>query len=85
MKYAQPDDSLSASRRGSASATRAEPVAIHTAMPTAAPTVDRLLDTAAALFWKKGYAATTMREIAATVGIQQASLYHHMASQEHLL
>ncbi len=63
---------------------------------TPAPTVDtptssdrstpeRVLDTAAALFWEKGYAATTTREIAAAVGIQQASLYYHVASKEDLL
>ncbi|HSP68280.1 MAG TPA: TetR family transcriptional regulator [Bryobacteraceae bacterium] len=57
-------------------------------MPTApsdTPTVDRLLDTAAELFWEKGFAATTTREIAAALGIQQASLYYHMASKEDLL
>lgn len=48
-------------------------------------TRDRLLDTAAALFWEKGYAATTTREIAARVGIQQASLYYHVACKEDLL
>lgn len=48
-------------------------------------TLDRLLDTAAGLFWEKGYAATTTREIAAALGIQQASLYYHMASKEQLL
>jgi len=50
-----------------------------------APTVDRLLDTAAGLFWEKGYATTTTREIAAALSIQQASLYYHMASKEDLL
>ncbi len=48
-------------------------------------TTERLFDTAAALFWREGYAATTTREIAAALGIQQASLYHHMASKEDLL
>jgi AcrR family transcriptional regulator len=48
-------------------------------------TTERLFDTAAALFWRDGYAATTTREIAAALGIQQASLYHHMASKEDLL
>jgi AcrR family transcriptional regulator len=50
-----------------------------------APTVDRLLDTAAGLFWEKGFAATTTREIAAALNIQQASLYYHIASKEDLL
>jgi AcrR family transcriptional regulator len=53
--------------------------------PSDTPTVDRLLDTAAGLFWEKGYAATTTREIAAALQIQQASLYYHMASKEDLL
>ncbi|MEO8098139.1 MAG: TetR family transcriptional regulator [Acidobacteriota bacterium] len=48
-------------------------------------TFERVLDTAAELFWEKGYATTTTREIAAKVGIQQASLYHHVASKEELL
>jgi AcrR family transcriptional regulator len=48
-------------------------------------TVERLLDTAAGLFWEKGFAATSTREIAAAVGVQQASLYHHMTSKEDLL
>src|SRR4051812_9029718 len=47
--------------------------------------VDRLLDTAAELFRRQGYAATTTREIAAAFGMQQASLYHHMTSKEDLL
>jgi AcrR family transcriptional regulator len=47
-------------------------------------TIERLFDTAANLFWEKGYAATTTREIAAAVGIQQASLYYHIASKEDL-
>jgi len=51
----------------------------------AAPTMDRLLDTAAHLFWEKGFAATTTREIAEALHIRQASLYYHMASKEDLL
>jgi TetR/AcrR family transcriptional regulator, cholesterol catabolism regulator len=49
------------------------------------PTTERVFDRAADLFWHKGFAATTTREIATAVGIQQASLYHHMASKEDLL
>lgn len=48
-------------------------------------TPDRVLDAAAALFWNKGYAATTTREIASAVGIQQASLYYYVPSKEGLL
>ncbi|MBV8728662.1 MAG: TetR family transcriptional regulator [Acidobacteriia bacterium] len=47
-------------------------------------TLERLFDNAAALFWEKGYAATSTREIAAALGIQQASLYYHIASKEDL-
>jgi AcrR family transcriptional regulator len=48
-------------------------------------TTERLFDAAAALFWREGYSATTTRQIAAALGIRQASLYHHMASKEDLL
>lgn len=54
-------------------------------LPPESPAADRLFDTAADLFWRHGYAATTTREIATALGIQQASLYHHMASKEDLL
>ena len=47
--------------------------------------MDRLLDTAAGMFWTKSYAATTTREIASALQIQQASLYYHIASKEDLL
>jgi AcrR family transcriptional regulator len=48
-------------------------------------TSQRLLDAAAKLFWSKGYASTTTREIAALLGVQKASLYHHVSSKEDLL
>ncbi len=41
-----------------------------------------ILDTAAALFARKGVAATTVREIADEVGILSGSLYHHFESKE---
>lgn len=46
---------------------------------------ERVLDAAASLFSAKGYHATTTRELAALLEMQQASLYHHMASKEDLL
>lgn len=49
------------------------------------PTADRLLDTAATLFRRKGYAQSTTRELAELLGIQKASLYYHMKSKEDLL
>lgn len=48
------------------------------------PTAERLFDTAAEVFCEHGYATTT-REIAKAVGIQQASLYYHLSSKEDLL
>ena len=58
---------------------------LETAARSERSTPERVLDTAAALFWEKGYAGTTTREIASAVGIQQASLYYHVDSKEGLL
>lgn len=44
-----------------------------------------ILDAAAELFTRNGYAATSTRAIADAVGIKQASLYHHFASKEAVL
>ena len=44
-----------------------------------------MLDTAAKLFWTKGYASATTREIAELLGVRKASLYHHINSKEDLL
>jgi AcrR family transcriptional regulator len=51
----------------------------------ASSTADRLLAGAADLFRRKGYAATTTRELSALLGIQNASLYYHMEKKEDLL
>jgi AcrR family transcriptional regulator len=48
-------------------------------------TGERLLVGAAELFREKGYAGTTTRELSALVGIQNASLYHHVGGKEDLL
>jgi AcrR family transcriptional regulator len=48
-------------------------------------TADRLLQTAASLFRRKGYAASSTRELSDLLGIQKASLYHHIRSKEDLL
>lgn len=58
-------------------------MALTTRIPSAHRT--RLLATSADLFWTHGYRATTTRRIAATLGLQQATLYHHVASKEDLL
>jgi len=46
---------------------------------------ESILATAARLFHDKGYQATTVRDIAAAVGIRPGSLFHHFASKEQLL
>lgn len=43
-----------------------------------------IIDTATALFVEKGYAGTSMADLAGAVGVQKASLYHHFASKEAL-
>jgi AcrR family transcriptional regulator len=52
-----------------------------------APTTTAETITAAAveLFFEHGYEATTLRQIAAQVGIQVGSLYNHISSKEELL
>ena len=40
---------------------------------------------AARLFRKKGYKATSVRDIAQAVGVKPASLYNHINSKEELL
>jgi AcrR family transcriptional regulator len=37
------------------------------------------------LFYKRGFQSTTLRDVAAKVGIQVGSLYNHIASKEELL
>ncbi|MGH3085826.1 MAG: TetR/AcrR family transcriptional regulator [Rubrobacteraceae bacterium] len=50
-----------------------------------AGTARQLRRGAAQLFWKNGYAATTIRELAELIGVQKASLYYHIAGKEDLL
>jgi AcrR family transcriptional regulator len=48
-------------------------------------TFERLLDAAVALFSRKGYTATSTREVAELVGIQKASIFYHIEDKEDLL
>lgn len=44
-----------------------------------------ILDAAAELFTRYGYANTSTRRIADAVGVRQASLYHHFATKDDIL
>src|ERR1043165_10272354 len=46
---------------------------------------DLILQKAAAMFREKGFAATSMRDLAETVGIKAASLYNHIRSKNEIL
>ncbi len=45
----------------------------------------RILDEALTLFATKGFRATTVRDIAAAVGLRQGALYNHFANKEAIL
>jgi AcrR family transcriptional regulator len=47
-------------------------------------TRQRILDAAARMFRKKGYAATTLTDIAGLVGIRAAGIYYHFTSKDEL-
>lgn len=46
---------------------------------------EQILQTSAKMFKEKGYASTSMRDIATELGIEAASLYHHIKSKEEIL
>jgi AcrR family transcriptional regulator len=46
---------------------------------------ERILEASLDLFARQGYAATTMRQIAAVVGMRAPSLYNHFAGKEAIL
>lgn len=49
------------------------------------PTARLIREAAAELFFERGYEATTLRQVAAAVGLRVGSLYNHIDSKEHLL
>jgi TetR/AcrR family transcriptional regulator, cholesterol catabolism regulator len=48
-------------------------------------TADAIQEAAAELFYQHGYEATTLRQVAAKVGIQVGSLYNHISGKDELL
>lgn len=48
-------------------------------------TEQRIIDAATEMFYERGYHGTTMREIAAGVGIKAGSLYNHFPSKQDIL
>ena len=48
----------------------------------AAPTAERILSAALELFAARGFAATSVRQIAAAVGVTDAALYSHFAGKQ---
>jgi len=48
-------------------------------------TRDDILDAAAQIFRKKGFHGASMADIAETVNLQKASLYHHVSSKQEIL
>ena len=53
--------------------------------PEKIPTKQKILDCAIDLFALKGYTETTIREIAAAVGLKEASIYNHFLSKSAIL
>ena len=47
-------------------------------------TAERILDAAEALFAERGYAGTTLRDVASEVGLRNPSLYNHFANKQAL-
>ena len=51
----------------------------------AAPTRDRLIDSARFLFWERGFAGTSMADLLAHADVNSGSFYHFFESKEALL
>ncbi|MEV4895370.1 TetR/AcrR family transcriptional regulator [Nonomuraea sp. NPDC055795] len=53
--------------------------------PRWSPSAERILRTAARLFATHGYSATSTRDIAAAVGVQQPAIYKHFSAKDDIL
>ena len=71
-EYEQPDDTVQPDGRGTRTTNRQE-------------MEHRILVGAARLFRRKGFAGATTRELAESLGLQRASLYHYLDSKQNLL
>lgn len=54
-------------------------------MPKAAPTRDRLIESARHLFWERGFAGTSMADLLGHANVNSGSFYHFFESKEALL
>jgi AcrR family transcriptional regulator len=64
----------------------AAPLAPKAKPPPEGPTrYEEILRVAADLFYKQGYSATTLQDIASAAGLNKASLYHYINAKEDLL
>src|ERR671918_1916981 len=61
------------------------PMQVGPAGPAVSARREEILAIAAELFAEKGFATTTVREIADTAGILSGSLYHHFDSKESMV
>jgi AcrR family transcriptional regulator len=48
-------------------------------------TIEKILEAAVPIFMEKGYLGTSVREIAASLGVKAGSLYYHIRSKEEIL
>ena len=57
-----------------------------TSLPTkGSKTKEKILKTSLKLFSEKGYKATTVRDIAGTMGVKQSALYNHFKNKDEIL
>jgi len=45
----------------------------------------KIIDTAADLFQKKGYSSTTLDDVAKELGVSKAAIYHYVSRKDELL
>lgn len=82
---ADPSTGTSSESSTASSSRNASSSAPSVAAGAPAGTRQRVLDAAADHFLEHGYAATSVRSIAAACGVRAASIYHHFDSKEAIL